>query len=167
MIIKLSNATINHLNNAAPWLALLLLRMLIGWEFLDAGLEKFNGVNWFSHIKNDFPFPFNIIPTDISWFMATWFEIIGGTALIIGIGTRFFAASLMILTIVATLAVHWPAQWDTLADLAKGYAITDKGFGNFKLPLMYLIMLISLLFSGPGKLSLDTLIWRKFNKFEQ
>ena len=157
-LVQLNNSTADTLNSAAPWLALLLLRMLIGWEFLEAGLEKYHGDNWFSHIQDNFPYPFNIIPVEISWFMATWFEIVGGGALIIGAFTRFFAFSLIILTIVATLAVHMPEQWSTLAELAKGYAISDKGHGNFKLPLLFFVMLIPLIFSGAGQLSLDTLI---------
>lgn len=157
-LVQLNNNLIQYLNAAAPWIGLLLLRMLIGWEFLEAGLEKYHGENWFSHIQSDFPFPFNIIPVDISWFMATWFEIIGGGALIIGAFTRFFSFSLIILTIVAALAVHMPEQWSTLSELTKGYAISDKGHGNFKLPLLFLVMLIPLVFMGGGKLSLDILI---------
>ncbi|NOQ63383.1 MAG: DoxX family protein, partial [Methyloprofundus sp.] len=60
-----------------------------------------------------------------------------------------------ILTIVAINTVHWPAEWNTLAELWQGYAISDKGHGNFKLPLLYLIMFIPLLFNGAGKWSLD------------
>lgn len=156
--VQLNNNLTQQLNAAAPWVALLLLRMLIGWEFLEAGLEKYNGENWFGHIQDNFPFPFNIVPVDVSWFMATWFEIIGGGALIIGAFTRFFSFSLIILTIVAALAVHMPEQWSTLSELAKGYAISDKGYGNFKLPLLFLVMLIPLVFIGGGKLSLDSLI---------
>ena len=157
-LVQFNNNLTQHLNAVAPWLALLLLRMLIGWEFLEAGLEKYNGENWFSHIQDNFPFPFNIVPVDISWFMATWFEIIGGGALIIGAFTRFFSFSLIILTIVAALAVHMPEQWSTFSELAKGYAISDKGHGNFKLPLLFLAMLTPLVFIGAGKISLDTII---------
>lgn len=159
-LLSLSSKTFKTLDGAAPWIALVFLRVLIGWEFLDAGLEKYNGENWFTDIQQRFPFPFNIIPSSISWAMATWFELIGGFALIIGVGTRFFAISLIILTVVATAAVHWPAEWMTLSDLAKGYAVSDKGYGNFKLPVLFLAMLIPLLFSGPGKLSVDALFQR-------
>ncbi len=65
-------------------------------------------------------------------------------------------------TIVATAAVHWPADWSTLSDLAQGYSITNKGYGNFKLPLIYLAALVPLLLSGPGKFSLDALLARCF-----
>jgi len=46
------------------------------------------------------------------------------------------------------------------SDLAKGYAITDMGHGNFKLPLLFVVMLLPIIFQGPGKLSLDYLLSR-------
>lgn len=162
LILNTSKSVTRGLDKSAPWLALLFLRILIGWEYLEAGLEKFNGQNWFVDIQSQFPFPFSVVPSAISWQMATWFEIIGGAALIIGLGTRFFALNLIILTIVAISAVHWPADWNTFAELMKGYVITDDGFGNFKLPVLFLAMLIPLVFFGPGKLSVDTFIRRKF-----
>ncbi len=162
LLVNTSKKTISILDKSAPWLALLMLRILIGWEYLESGLEKFHGENWFTEIQHQFPYPFNVVPTAISWQMATWFELIGGTAIMIGFGTRFFATSLIILTIVATAAVHWPADWHTFAELLKGYVITDDGFGNFKLPVLFLAMLIPLVFFGPGKLSIDGFIRRKY-----
>lgn len=153
-----SHKALDLLNAAAPWLAIVLLRILIGWEFLEAGLEKYHGENWFGDIQDQFPFPFNVIPPSISWAMATWFELLGGAALMVGLGTRFFAVSLIVLTLVATAAVHWPAEWHTLTDLVKGYAISDDGYGNFKLPVIYLTMLFPLVFFGSGKLGLDAAI---------
>lgn len=162
LLLNTSKSTVRLLDKSAPWLALLLVRILIGWEYLESGLEKFHGENWFTEIQNQFPFPFSVVPTAISWQMATWFEIVGGLALIIGFGTRFFSLSLIILTIVATAAVHWPADWNTFAELMKGYVITDDGFGNYKLPVLFLAMLVPLLFFGPGKLSIDAFIRRKY-----
>ena len=59
---------------------------------------------------------------------------------------------------MATVAVHWPAEWHSLAELWQGYVITDEGHGNFKLPLLFAVMLWALLFQGGGRLSLDALI---------
>jgi putative oxidoreductase len=149
------------LDAIGAYIAPLGLRIILAWEFFEAGLMKFNGSNWFVHIQDDFPFPFNVISPDISWAMATYAELIGAVAILVGLGTRFFSASLIVLTIVATAAVHWPAQWGTFAELFQGYAITDKGFGNYKLPVLYLAMFVPLLFTGAGKLSLDYLISQK------
>ena len=150
------------LNNIGTWLPQFFLRLILAWEFGEAGFEKLHGSNWFADIS--FPFPFSLLPPEFSWGIATYFEIIGAFALAFGIATRFFSLSLIILTIVAIAAVHWPEQWSSLSELLTGYRITDKagdGFGNYKLPLLFLVMLLPLLFNGAGKLSVDYLIKKK------
>jgi putative oxidoreductase len=137
------------------WLAMLSLRLLLSWDFFESGLEKFHGENWFADIQDKFPYPFNLVPPEISWQMATWFELLGGIALLIGLATRFFSASLIVLTVVAIASVHWPESWGTLGELMRGYGFSDKGFGNFKLPVIFIGMLLPLLLLGPGRLSFD------------
>jgi len=160
-LIGLVEAAHRGLDRIGTWLPQLGLRALLGWEFLESGLEKLRGENWFADVADKFPFPFDLLPPAASWFLATWIELIGGLCLWLGLATRFFAASLLILTIVAIAAVHWPADWLSLSELWKGYAITDRGFGNFKLPLIFIAMLLPLLFTGAGQLSLDELIRRR------
>ena len=138
----------------------LILRLIMGWEFWQSGVEKYTGDNWFADIQARFPFPFNKIPADISWAMATYFELGGAILLVFGLFTRFAAYSLLVLTFVATAAAHWPDMVAMWGDLAKGYAITDMGFGNFKLPLLFVVMLLPIIFQGPGKISLDYLLCR-------
>jgi putative oxidoreductase len=147
------------LDRLAPVIPPLFLRLLLAWEFGEAGYAKLIGANWFEHVS--FPFPFNLLPTSLSWHLATWFELIGAAALILGLATRFFVISLMILTVVAIAAVHWPSDWNTIGQLLTGYRIIDEngdGLGNYKLPVIFLVMFLPLLFSGAGKLSLDYLI---------
>lgn len=95
----------------------------------------------------------------MTWKLSTDVEIIATFGLLLGLFTRFFSLALMILTVVAIAAVHWPSNWHTLTELWQAYAITEAGYGNFKLPLMYLLMLLTLLFSGSGRLSVDA--WLK------
>lgn len=140
------------------WIGLLSLRLLLAWEYFESGLEKLHGTNWFTEIADKFPFPLNVLPTEFSWQLSTWFELIGAMALVLGLGTRFFAASLSILTIVAISTVHWPESWMSLTELAQGYVLTDSGYGNFKLPVIFLGMFVPLILLGPGKLSLDMLV---------
>jgi len=142
------------------WLGLVSLRLLLGWDFFESGLEKLHGENWFADVMEKLPFPFDVVPVSISWQLATWFELLGSVALVIGFGTRFFAASLAVLTLVAIASVHWPDTWTTLGDLARGYVLIDKGYGNFKLPVLFLGMLLPLILLGPGRLSLDAAIRR-------
>lgn len=144
------------LNAIGAWLPQLTLRLILAWEFGEAGFEKLHGTNWFADIN--FPFPFSLLPPDFSWGLATFFEILGAFALALGVATRFFSLSLIILTVVAIAAVHWPEHWSSLTELFKGYRIIDEnedGFGNYKLPLLYIAMFMPLLFSGAGMASVD------------
>jgi putative oxidoreductase len=154
-----------ELNCIGSWFSPLILRLFVAWEFSEAGFEKLNGSNWFADIS--FPFPFNLLPPDISWSIAIFFEVVGGIAIAFGLATRFFAVSLLILTIVAIAAVHWPSDWNTLGELLMGYRFTDRagdGFGNYKLPLIYMVALLPLIFNGAGKLSLDNLVNKLIHK---
>jgi putative oxidoreductase len=157
-ITHLVRQGLNTLDHMGLWIGLLSLRLLLAWEFGEAGFEKLHGSNWFADIQDQFPWPFKLIPADINWALATGFEVVGAFALVVGLGTRFFSASLIVLTAVAMLSVHWPESWSTLSELLKGYALTDKGHGNFKLPVIYIAMLLPLVFMGPGRLSLDALL---------
>src|SRR3954471_5834526 len=65
----------------------LILRLIMGWEFWESGWEKYAGDNWFADIQEKFPFPFSKIPADISWAMATYFEIGGAVLLVFGLFT--------------------------------------------------------------------------------
>lgn len=151
-------AITSRLNSVGQWLPPLFLRLILFWEFYEAGNMKLNGENWFSSIQNNFPFPFNHIPADVSWFMAAWGEYLFAIMLLLGLFTRFAAVSLLVITAVATAAVHWPANYDSLGQLWEGYAISSSAAGNFKLPLLFIVMLIPLIFSGAGKFSLDHIL---------
>jgi len=157
---QLARRGIHALDLVGLWIGLLSLRLLLAWEFGEAGFEKLHGSNWFADMQDQFPWPFKLIPADINWALATGFEVIGAIALVVGLGTRFFSASLIVLTVVAMLSVHWPESWSTLNELLKGYALSNDGFGNFKLPVIYIAMLLPLVFMGPGRLSLDALFRR-------
>ncbi|MDF2445438.1 MAG: hypothetical protein K0S46_674 [Moraxellaceae bacterium] len=148
-------------NGLGSFLPGLCLRLILAFEYLEAGWSKYQGQNWFGDIQAQFPFPFNVLPVDLSWALAMWFELVGGVLLILGLGTRYVAVALMVLTFVAAYAVHFPAEWDSLGDLWKGYAVINQGLGNFKLPLLFFLMFLALLGYGPGKLSLDHWIARR------
>jgi len=162
-LIDLKNQVVGILDPAGAWVALLPIRLLMGYEFYNAGMKKLNGNNWFANVQDNFLFPFNMVPVEISWFMATWAEILGGLALFLGLFTRFWAFSLIVVSIVAISAVHWPDDWNSLGELWKGYAITNKGFGNYRVPLLFIAMLFPLVFSGAGKLSLDSILAKKLS----
>lgn len=160
---NLYHSVIQTLDALAPVIPPLVLRLLLAWEFGESGYEKYIGDNWFADVA--FPFPFNLLPASFSWNLSMIFELVGALALVLGFATRFFSISLMVVTAVAISAVHWPEHWNTFAELLKGYRIVDEegdGFGNYKLPLIYLVMFLPLLFGGAGKFSVDAWLKGKF-----
>lgn len=165
MLTRLSHYifyTLHRLEQQGTQVALVFIRLLLAVEFGMSGWEKWRGENWFADIQSQFPWPFNVVPVDLSWTLSTWAELIGAALLILGLATRFTAISLGVVTWVATVAVHWPSQWHSLNELAMGYVITDMGAGNFKLPLIYGVLLLPLLTQGAGRLSVDYLYRRWF-----
>lgn len=145
VLLNSSFPVLKGLDWLGQWLPQLALRVLLAYEFWESGIEKLRDENWFGDVMDKFPFPFSLVPIDISWFLATWSELIGAVCLLIGLATRFFSLTLIILDIVAWYAVH----------AGNGYNVCDNGY---KLPLLYLVLLLPLFFSGPGKASMDYLI---------
>ena len=154
-------------NSAGEWVGLLVIRLLMAYEFASAGFRKLGASDtlwgdvpgWFVRNMANAPFPFAQLPAELNWFLVTWAEILGGLALVIGLFTRFWAFSLVIVTIVAIFSTHWPAEWSSLSELWEGYRITAQdGSGNYRVPLLFLAMLIPLVLIGPGRLSVDRLI---------
>jgi len=153
----------SRLRSSGDYVWPLVLRLIMAWEFIESGFTKLNGENWFADIpwsdwQKGFPIPFDLIPMELNWFLATWGELVLGAMILVGLFTRFAAISLIVVTVVATAAVHWPAEWGSLSELWNGYAITSKGAGNYKLPLLFVVMLLPLVFHGGGKLSVDQLL---------
>lgn len=106
----------NGLSDGANGAPLLFLRIILFWEFWQAGTEKLHGSNWFSDIpwaswQVGFPFPFDQIPLEINWYAAMWGELIFSVLLLLGLFTRLSAFSLIVINIVAMVSVHWPANW--------------------------------------------------------
>ena len=137
----------NTLSNPS-WQAafgLLALRLFAAYEFLESGLEKWNGENWFADINSQFPFPFNLLSDTVNWNLAMWAELVLPALLIVGLATRLSALGLMVVTAVAWSAVH----------AGLGYNVCDNGY---KMALIYLVVLFPVLLQGAGGLSLDALL---------
>src|SRR6056297_2724367 len=163
-LIELYDRLTDRLRAAGDWVAPLGLRLLLAYEFYSAGTMK-AGIDgtpgWFA--GKAFPAPFDWFSANMNWTMVTWTEILAGLALMLGLFTRFFAFSLVMVTTVAIVSTHWPESWSSLGQLWEGYSVSrvveDGEFrGNFRVPMLFLAMLLPLVFMGGGKLSLDHLI---------
>lgn len=95
--------------------ASLLLRLILAPVLIAAGWEKLTGENWFGYQLESFPFPFNVLPAELSWFLASWTEFLGGILLLLGLGTRLVAIPLAVTMFVAGWAVHLDNGWPAVA----------------------------------------------------
>lgn len=107
---------------------------------LSHGMPKLLG---FAEKMNTFPDPLGVGST-ASLSLAILGEVVASALLVLGLGTRFAAVPFLITMLVAALIVH------------AGDPLSDR-----ELALMYAAAGVTLLLTGPGKLSLDELIRRR------
>ncbi|NND60863.1 MAG: DoxX family protein [Gammaproteobacteria bacterium] len=103
------------LGRSLDGVASLLLRLILAPVLFASGWEKLNGENWFMHTMDSFPFPFNVIPPEISWQLATWTELVGGVCLLIGLAVRWVSIPAMVVMFVAAWSVHLDNGWPAIA----------------------------------------------------
>ncbi len=175
-LYKHHNAVIDKLS-FADGIAPLALRIYLFVPFYMAGSNKLGSIDdvasWFEH-GLELPFP------TILAYLAAYTEFFGALLLLIGLATRWISIPLIIVMLVAIFGVHWDNGWyaiaqssdpevasrlgaarDILQEHGKYDWLTAKG--NFvilnngiEFAVTYLIMLLSLLFTGGGRyFSLD------------
>lgn len=126
---------------------LLFIRLVLAYGFYNPAMMKIKDVasvtEWFK--SSEIPLPV------LNAYLVTYTEFIGFIFLALGFATRIISIPLIIAMIVAIKAVHWE----------NGFNASDNGY---EIALYYLVMLVLLLFTGPGRISLDYLIDRKVRK---
>lgn len=125
----------------------LLFRLVLAYGFYGTAIIKlkhFDGiVSWFTELGMPLP--------KLNAFLATGTETFGFVLLFLGLATRIISVPLIIVMIVAIMTVH----------IGNGF---EAGNNGFEIPIYYMLMLFSLLITGPGKHSLDALISKFYNK---
>jgi putative oxidoreductase len=127
------------------WLGPLVARITVGWVFLWAGWGKLGAMPLVIENFRGWGVP---VPELLAPFVSG-LEFVGGIMLILGLFTRIFAAPLIVVMIVAIKAAFWD-QVDSLEYLL--------GLSEFA----YLAIFLWLSMAGPGAVSLDRLLQRKF-----
>lgn len=145
-MINLYNRIRNGLNKAQD-LPLLFLRLILAYGFWEPAKTKWADINsveeWFEGM--------GIFAPKLNAYLAASTEMAGVFLLILGLGTRIICIPLIITMIVAIKTVHWE----------NGFAASENGY---EIALYYMLMLITLMCFGPGKLSIDYLIRKKLDK---
>lgn len=126
-------------------LSIFLLRIVLGISFFVHGLVKFQGgigntAGWFESIG---------IPGFLAYVVGT-IELVGGIALILGLGTRIVSALLAVVMIGAILKVK----------LAIGFLGTAEMAG-YELDLAFLVIALFLAVNGSKLWSVDGAFFHK------
>jgi putative oxidoreductase len=125
-------------------IALLLVRLVVGIALMQHGYGKIqHPMTW---MGPDSAYP------GIIQALAAISEFIGGTALALGFITR-----IAVFGIICTMSV---AVYLHLVKLGDPF-VNATGGGSYELALVYLVIGVLFLLSGPGRFSLDKLIFRK------
>lgn len=125
---------------------LLLIRLTLAYGFYTPAMNKWSDIDsvagWFESMN--YPLP------TLNAYMAASTEIIGVVLLAIGFASRIISIPLIIIMLVAIITVHG----------GNGFEASGNGF---EIPLYYMVMLITILFYGPGKFSVEGII-RKYQQ---
>ena len=131
----------------AQWVPQLLVRLFVGYFFLESGWGKIHNLDTFAERFAEWGIP----APEFNAALSAWTEFLGGLLIVLGLFTRLVSIPLFINMLVATLAVK----------LKKVGGLDD--FVELDEPL-YALSFLWLFFSGPGWVSLDHLLGRVLRK---
>ncbi|RBI60789.1 DoxX family protein [halophilic archaeon] len=125
------------------------LRLAVGIVFVVAGAGKVfglgpkstGGIAGFAGFLAQLGVP---APELFAWIVGL-VELVGGILLLVGLLTRYVAVLIAIDMAVATWLVHLP----------NGFAVVNNGPTGYEYTMTLALIAISLVFSGPGALSLE------------
>lgn len=133
------------------FIAPLLTRVVVGWLFLNTGWGKWQNFEDTVGFFTELGIPG---PRLNAAFVAT-LELAGGAMLILGLGSRLFAAGLLSTMAVAVLTAHRDEFVSALKDYDAS-ALTDIS------PVVLGLFLTWPIFHGPGAISVDHFIRKWF-----
>src|SRR5216684_608527 len=145
MQIRTRMERILDLINTQEWVAQLLVRLFVGYFFMETGWGKLHNLDGFAQRFAGWGIPYPYFNAALSAYT----EFIGGLLTVCGIGTRLVSIPMIINMLVAILKVNLM----TVKDL--------DGFVELDEPL-YALTYLWLLISGPGWVSVDYQISRVF-----
>lgn len=137
--------------NSLQSLFLLFVRLYWGWQFVVDGWGKLHNLAKVAEYFSSLGLP---MPGVTALFVSI-LELVGGFLLAIGLGSRLIALLLTCNMTVAYITGDREALLSIFSDPDKFYAAA---------PFTYLLASLIILIFGPGRLSLDYLIGRKWER---
>ena len=131
------------------------IRLVIGFGFMAHGWAKLSrGPAGFAKLLHQIGVP---APLFTAW-AATFLEIAGGAAVLIGALVTYVSVPLVLMMAVAMFTIH--ARYGFSAINTIGLTAAGPQFGppGVEVNLLYIAGLLALIVGGPGVLSVDT--WR-------
>jgi putative oxidoreductase len=128
----------------AQWIPLLAMRLYIGYFFFETGLAKAANPGAMAERFAGWGIPWPAFNAALSGYT----ELIGGALIVLGLATRLAAIPLAVNMVVATAVV----KMNNVGSL--------DDFVELDEPL-YALVFLWLVFSGPGRISLDHVIQRR------
>ncbi len=192
IIKKLSNLLFGNLapdTNFIQDIALLAMRFILAYVFFNTAMEKWSDmdatINWFGNKEWGLGMPFPAINA----YMAATTELVGSILLVIGLGSRPIAIPLIFVMIIALVTVHMGNGWLAIGDSMHNPEISERlskakeilkangdyswltakgGFvilqNGVEFVITYMVMLLAILGTGPGKFSLDRILGGFLNR---
>jgi putative oxidoreductase len=141
--------------------ALLLLRLVLGWTFIFHGSQKVFGafggksIHEFAEGLSHMGLPAFLSPT--AWaYIAAYGELIGGICVFAGLLARLGTIPIIASMIVAIMKVHGPNGFGGFMDPESHQMKTGYEFN-----LLIIAACAVVLIAGPGLISLDALLFRR------
>ena len=141
-------------------IGLLILRLGIGGYMLTHGLGKLKML--LAGEFETFGDPIGL-GSGLSLVLVTAAEFLAALLVMLGLATRFAAASIVIAMGVAAFVAHGGDPW-TLEEAAGLFMAGETKFPVSKEPaLLYLFPFLALVFTGAGRFSVDAMIHRRWS----
>jgi putative oxidoreductase len=142
-------------------LALLPLRLIVGYGFLAHGLAKWSaGPESFGKFLHLIGAP---APLATAWVVMA-LEIVGGLAIMVGIFVEIVSVPLIISMLVAMFTVHIRYGFSSVHTIGLTQSGPVFGPPGYEINLLYIAALVTLALLGSGPWSLESLDLRKRRK---
>ena len=148
-LVERTQARLEKLTKQLSFLGPLLARITLGVVFIGTGWGKLHSLEKVTEFFTNLHLP----APHLQAILVGTTELVGGSLLLVGLGTRLVAAPLAFTMLIAILT----AKRDEIDGLS-----SLLGFEE----LTYLVMFVWLLLAGAGALSLDRLVWSRLKRHD-